>query len=84
MRDREAPPPVVTDHALLRYLERVIGLDVQAHRAEVARLVGQAVAKGASALVHEGFRYKISDFRVTTVIPVKDDRPPAIRDGEEA
>ena len=75
MRDRipAPPPPMVTDHALLRYLERIAGLDVEAHRACIAGLVADAVAKVASALVHDGMRYRISDFRVMTVVPAHSD-----------
>ena len=72
-RPAAVPAPVVTDHALVRYLERVVGIDVEAHRREVAGLVGVAVEHGASALVHDGHRYRISDFRVTTVVPVHSD-----------
>jgi hypothetical protein len=65
--------PVVTDHALLLYLERVVGIDVKTHRRVVEALVVGAVEQGATALVHDGLRYRIKDFRVTTVVPVKSD-----------
>lgn len=65
------PTPLITDHAMLRYLERVVGIDVAAHRHEVERRVSLAVELGASALVSDGFRYTISDFRVTTVMPAR-------------
>ena len=67
------PAAIVTDHALVRYLERVVGIDVEAHRREVAGLVGVAVEHGASALVHDGHRYCVSGRHVTTVKPVKGD-----------
>lgn len=59
--------PHVSDHAMLRYLERVVGIDVEAHRQEVERRVAGAVALGASALISEGYRYVLCDWRVTTV-----------------
>lgn len=52
--------PYVSDHAIVRHLERVYGLDVEAIRAEIA-----------SPVVHlaEGTRVKIVDCCVTTVLP---------------
>lgn len=32
---RKGEPPQVTDHAVLRYMERVLGIDVSALRAEI-------------------------------------------------
>lgn len=61
--------PYVSDHAMLRYLERVIGIDVDAHRSEVERRVATAVEMGACALVSGGMRYALDDFRVVTVRP---------------
>lgn len=61
--------PVITDHAMLRYLERVVGIDVTAHRRAAEHQVSEAVARGASALVSGGFRYVIRENRVTTVMP---------------
>lgn len=69
------PRPHVSDHAMLRYLERVVGIDVETHRREVERRVSAAVALGASGLVSEGWRYCISDFRVVTVMPASSDPP---------
>ena len=79
-----APDPVVTDHALLRYIGRVAGGDVQSHRRAVEALVADAVAQGAAALIHDGMRYRINDFRVTTVVPVKSDPAVRVADGDEA
>ncbi|NEX47621.1 hypothetical protein [Pseudotabrizicola algicola] len=58
---------------MLRYLERVVGIDVETHRREVERRVATAVEMGACGLVSDGFRYTISDFRVTTVTPASSD-----------
>lgn len=72
--------PHVSDHAMLRYLERVVGIDVEAHRRDIERRVVHAVELGASGLISDGFRYAISDVRVTTVVPVSSDpRFPRIR-----
>lgn len=61
--------PHISDHAMLRYLERVVGIDVQSHRHEVEAIVAQAVELGACGLVHDGWRYAIDDFRIVTVRP---------------
>ena len=61
--------PIITDHALLRYLERVIGIDVASHRRAVDDLVASAVEQGACALIHDGHRYVLRDERVTSVTP---------------
>lgn len=84
-RPAAVPAPIVTDHALVRYLERVVGIDVEAHRREVAALVGVAVAHRAGALVHDGHRYCLSDAFVTTVKPVRRDPAfPVVRAIEDA
>lgn len=59
----------VSDHALLRYMERVKKIDVEALRAEVARLGDFAVEHGASATIRNGYRYVVVDAKVVTVLP---------------
>ena len=63
------PRTYVSDHALLRYLERVLGVDVETHRREVGHMVDRAVQLGASGIVIEGFSYRIAGETVTTVLP---------------
>ena len=65
--------PHVSDHAMLRYLERVVGIDVDLHRRDVERRVALAVELGACGLISDSFRYVISDVRVTTVTPASSD-----------
>ena len=62
---------IITDHAMLRYLERVIGIDVDLHR----RAVEAIVAQGACAVVVGGHRYAIVDCHVVTVKPVRTEVP---------
>jgi hypothetical protein len=58
----------VSDHAVLRYLERVKGVDVKAARAEIAGLVASAEAHPACVAVRlDGWRFVIRDGTVTTV-----------------
>jgi hypothetical protein len=49
----------VTDHAIVRYLERVQGFDIERLRAEIGRRVEAAATVGASAVVIDGFAYAI-------------------------
>lgn len=65
--------PHVTDHALLRYLERVYGFNIDAYRREVEATVAQAVELGACGLVRNGFRYAMDEHRVVTIHPASDD-----------
>jgi hypothetical protein len=67
---RPAPAPVdvrVTDHAVLRWLERVHGIDVEFFRDQIREIAGPAAAVGASGLKHAGFLYVISGGTVITV-----------------
>lgn len=67
----KTPPITVTDHAVLRYLERVLQIDIEAHRAEIARNVALAEEfEGASAVLKNGFRYRLRGGAVVTVVPV--------------
>jgi hypothetical protein len=61
----------VTDHAVLRYLERVKGIDIEAARQELGHVVDRAVELGAGAAIIDGVRYVLSDRTVVTVTPVK-------------
>ena len=63
--------PRVTDHAVLRYIERVGGFDVDAVRRHIANVCAQAVAAGATTLKHDGVRFTFSSDAVTTVMPDK-------------
>jgi hypothetical protein len=65
------PLTPVSDHAVLRYLERVLGLDVEAVRREIGHKVDLAQDHpGACGVVVAGFSYKIRDGVVTTVLQV--------------
>ena len=68
MRPRPAPVDVrVTDHAVLRWLERVHGIDVEFFRNEIVKIAGPAAAVGASGLTRDGFSYVIRAGAVVTV-----------------
>ncbi|MBR9841190.1 MAG: hypothetical protein GYB50_25405 [Rhodobacteraceae bacterium] len=67
------PRHPVSDHAVVRYLERVQGVDIDALRKAIGHRVDAAVAdhEGASAVIIEGFRYCLTpEGVVATVLAV--------------
>ncbi|WP_151720199.1 hypothetical protein [Gemmobacter serpentinus] len=62
-------PVVITDHAVLRYLERVGGFQIEALRAALAARLQPGAATGAGAVVIDGYAY---------VIARRDDEAPAV------
>jgi hypothetical protein len=62
----------VSDHAVLRYLERVGGFDIERLRRDIARRVETAVQAGACGVVVDGWSFRVKDGPhgpvVTTVI----------------
>lgn len=72
--------PQVSDHAMVRYLERVIGIDVAGHRRDLEARLTQAVDLGASALISDGQRYVLIGEVLITVTPAhRDTRLPKMR-----
>ena len=74
-------PVHVTDHAVLRYLERLHGLDIEAVRAEIATTVWRAALAGATGVRHDGLIYRLQDGVVVTVAPLSHEPLPG-RSGE--
>lgn len=63
------PLTPVTDHAVICYLERVMGMDIEAIRREIGRRVDLAQDHpGATGVVVDGFSYKIRKGSVVTVL----------------
>lgn len=62
-------PVFISDHALMRYIERVHGIDVEPLRKEIRAIVADAAAAGAARVKRGGFEYVIQDNTVTTVLP---------------
>ena len=59
----------VSDHALIRYMERVMGLDVERIRREIGRKVDRiADFDGARAIVIDGYAYTVQAGTVTTIM----------------
>lgn len=62
----------VTDHAVLRYLERVKGIDIDAVRNELGQVVDTAVRMGAGAAVVDGIKYVLNERTIVTCTAVKE------------
>jgi hypothetical protein len=65
------PIAYVTDHAVLRHLERVQGIDIESVRRELGLKVDAAIEAGAAATVADGIRYVLVEDRLVSCIPVK-------------
>lgn len=62
------PRHPVTDHAVLRYLERVEGVDIEAIRCRIGHLADRGIGMGACGVVSGGFIYRIDGGHVVTVL----------------
>lgn len=62
-------PVRVSDHAVLRYMERQMGLNVELVRAHIFGLCATPAAFGAASIRAEGVRFIIDDMMVVTVTP---------------
>lgn len=62
---------LISDHALLRYLERVHRLDVKALRADISGRLDAVAQPGFERQVvrYDGMRYLIVEETLVTVIP---------------
>jgi hypothetical protein len=58
----------VTDHALVRWMERVHGIDFTSFRNEIATTCDDAFKVGASKVMVDGFTYVIDGNSVRTVV----------------
>ncbi len=80
----DQPQPHVTDHAIIRYLERVKGVDIEATRQEIADIVRRGVKLGAEAVVLQGMRYRLEGACCVTVIPARrQNHLPPMRETDE-
>lgn len=71
-----SPPIGVTDHAVVRWIERAYGIDVPAIRRQIVGKVTRSVdlaerldERGNVTVVLEGVRYVVRDHRVITILP---------------
>lgn len=61
------PRTKVSDHAVIRYLERIEGMDIEELRRRIGHAVETAVETEASGVVIGGFSYKV---RLTEIGPL--------------
>ena len=61
------PRHPASDHAVIRYLERVKGMDIDEVRREIGRVVDQGLEAGACGVISNGFVYRIEGGCVVTV-----------------
>lgn len=67
-----APGAIISDHAVLRYLERAYGLDVAAIRAEIASARRPAIEFGAPVVITHGVRLVLREgLYCVTALPRK-------------
>ena len=59
----------VSDHALCRYVERVMGVNIERLRVDIGRAVDDAAKAGASSVKINGMVFRIRDGVVVTVVP---------------
>lgn len=59
----------VTDHAVVRYLEHSLRIDVDHIRAEIARKVEPGLAHGAPLVAVDGVRFVLRRGAVITALP---------------
>lgn len=65
----EKPTFRVTDHAVLRYMERAMGLNVEVVRDHIAAICRGPAGIGAACLRAEGLRFEFANNVVTTITP---------------
>lgn len=58
---------IVTDHAVVRYCERVLGMDMEGVRRVIHDTCAPADAIGASRVLKDGFRFEMQQGRVVTI-----------------
>lgn len=69
--------PRVSDHALLRFIERAGGLDIEALRAELARSLARATTSAALigtqdfTVRADGLTYVVRNGIVVTILPAR-------------
>lgn len=68
-RNRPAIEPRISDHAVLRFVERALGIDVDAIRDRILTpTIRDAVSAGATAVTIEGIKFLIKDGVIVTTI----------------
>lgn len=73
-----------TDHALVRYMDRVLGLDMEAYRQKMMTpKITDAIKAGCTAIYTDGFTYKLANGTITTVYKGQGNHASTPRMGED-
>lgn len=70
----------ITDHALLRYLERVLGYDVETLRRQIGHEIAARTSGDATSVKMDGYQYRIENKAVVTITSIN---RPNIRSGRK-
>jgi len=70
----------ITDHALLRYLERVLGYDVETLRRQIGHEISARTSGDATSVKMDGYQYRIENKAVVTITSLN---RPNIRSGRK-
>lgn len=62
-------PLRISDHAVLRYMERAMGLNVEIVRQHIVSICAGPAAIGAVCVRTEGLKFQIVNNAVTTIVP---------------
>ena len=60
----------VTDHALIRYLERVLGYDIETLRRQIGHEIAARTSGQASSVKMDGYQYRMDNGSVVTITTV--------------
>lgn len=58
----------ISDHAVLRYLERVGGLEVEKLRRDIEARIARTIVPGASAVIVDGYRWVVRNSETETIV----------------
>lgn len=73
----------VTDHAVLRYLERVGGFDIETLRHQIAQRMTLPATMGVHTVIIDGHRYVVKDLgNEAVVVTVLDKGDLALHDNQ--
>lgn len=68
-RTRPATAPSIADHALLRFMERALGFDIDGLREQILTpAVKAAISAGASCVTVDGFKMIVENNKIVTVV----------------
>jgi len=69
MKSEAGKAPEITDHAMLRYIERVLGVDVEGLRKQIISQVFQEKTIGRKVVNIKGVEYTLEGRTIVMVIP---------------